>query len=161
MEQQLEAHESQHATSLRSVRNVDRTVRDLHTQISRRDKQLQSLTEDLNKGREKISRLLTTVDELQAEEARSQLAARRAERDLREEKEKALRLERELEGWKGLRMERVVKNGGISGGAPSTNGTHLRALAATNGNRISSGSGSGGANGAVGNRRVSESKGFL
>lgn len=28
------------------------------------------------------------------------------ERDLREEKEKALRLERELEGWKGLRMER-------------------------------------------------------
>lgn len=101
------------------------------------------------------------MDELQAEEARSQLAARRAERDLREEKEKALRLERELEGWKGLRMERGVKNGGISGGAPATNGNHLRALAATNGNRVSSGNGSGGVNGDVGNRRVSESKGFL
>lgn len=34
------------------------------------------------------------------------MQARRAERELREEREKALRLERELEGWKALRVER-------------------------------------------------------
>jgi myosin protein heavy chain len=34
------------------------------------------------------------------------LSARRAERELREEREKALRLERELEGWKALRVEK-------------------------------------------------------
>ena len=33
---------------------------------------------------------------------------RRAKWDLREEKEKALRLERELEGWKGLRVKRDI-----------------------------------------------------
>lgn len=60
----------------------------------------------MSKGRDKIERLLQSIDELQAEDTKNQLAARRAERDLREEKEKALRLERELEGWKGLRMER-------------------------------------------------------
>ena len=56
------------------------------------------------------------MDELQAEETRSQLRARRAERDLREEKEKGLRLERELEGWKGLRLERkAVGTNGVGG----------------------------------------------
>ena len=106
LEHQLETQEAQQATSLRSVRNVDRTVRDLQTQLERRDKTSKQLSDDVAKGREKIERLLSTIDELQAEEAKSQLAARRAERDLREEREKGLRLERELEGWKGLRMER-------------------------------------------------------
>ena len=55
--------------------------------------------------------MLRQIDELQAEDAKAQLQARRAERDLREEKEKALRLERELEGWKGLRMERGARTG--------------------------------------------------
>ena len=45
------------------------------------------------------------------------MAAKRAERDLREEKEKALRLERELEGWKGLRMERGVRGSSDWGGS--------------------------------------------
>jgi myosin protein heavy chain len=39
------------------------------------------------------------------------LAARRGERELREERERALRLERELEGWKGLRFERRAGSG--------------------------------------------------
>ncbi|KAL8907312.1 MAG: hypothetical protein Q9207_001489 [Kuettlingeria erythrocarpa] len=106
LESQLESQEQSHSASLRSVRHVDRTVRDLEAQIARRDKTAQQLNDDIARGRDKIERLLETIDELQAEEAGSQLAARRAERDLREEKEKALRLERELEGWKGLRMEK-------------------------------------------------------
>jgi len=106
LEHKLETQENAHATSLRSVRNVDRTVRDLQSQLARRDKITQQLNDDVAKGRDKVERLLQSIDELQAEDAKNQLAARRAERDLREEKEKALRLERELEGWKGLRMER-------------------------------------------------------
>ena len=105
------------------------------------------LTDDIAKGRDKIERLLQTVDELQAEDAKSQLSARRAERDLREEREKGLRLERELEGWKGLRMERGT--GGKGGG--SEWGGSIR------GNHAARGSDSG-----DGIRRMlSDSKGFL
>lgn len=111
LEHQLETQENAHASSLRSVRNVDRTVRDLQSQLARRDRITQSLNDDVAKGRDKIERLLRSIDELQAEDANNQLVARRAERDLREEKEKSLKLERELEGWKGLRMERGNRSG--------------------------------------------------
>jgi myosin protein heavy chain len=88
------------------VRNVDRTVKDLQTQIERRDKQNASIMEDLNKTRDKISNLLATIDELQSSDSTNQLTAKRAERELREEREKSSRLERELETWKSTRVER-------------------------------------------------------
>lgn len=91
---------------MRSVRNVDRTVRDLQSQIDRREKSYQIVTDDLSKARDKIGSLLSTIDELQASDSSSQLAAKRAERELREEREKALRYEREIEGYKTLRNER-------------------------------------------------------
>ena len=102
----LEKLEATRTTEARSVRNVDRTVKDLQSQIERREKSNQLISDDLNKSRDKVERLLATIDELQASDSSNQLAAKRAERELREEREKALRLERELEGWKGLRMER-------------------------------------------------------
>ena len=147
LEHQLEAQENTHSASLRSVRNVDRTVRDLQSQLTRRDKNANQLTDDVAKGREKIERLLQTVDELQAEEAKSQLGARRAERDLREEREKGLRLERELEGWKGLRMERGA--GGKGGG--SEWGGSMRGHHAARGSESGDGI----------RRMLSDSKGFL
>jgi myosin protein heavy chain len=55
------------------------------------------LQDDLNKSRDKIERLLSTIDELQQSDSTAQLASKRAERELREEREKNLRLERELE----------------------------------------------------------------
>lgn len=110
-------------------------MQDLQAQISRRDKQAAQLTDDVSKGREKIERLQQEIQELHAGEAKSQQAARRADRDLREEREKALMLERELEGWKGLRMER---------GRPSEWGSDRRV------------SGEG-----FSRRRISETKGFL
>lgn len=64
------------------------------------------LNDDVNRARDKIERLLRNIEELQHNDSDAQLLARRAERDLREEREKALRLERELEGWKALRVER-------------------------------------------------------
>jgi len=85
---------------------VDRTVKDLQSQIERREKTNALLSDDLSKSRDKLERLLSTIDELQASDSSNQLAAKRAERELREEREKSLRLEREVEGWKGLRVER-------------------------------------------------------
>lgn len=52
--------------------------------------------------RDKVDKLLKTIDELQASESAIQLSTRRAERELREEKEKSLRLERELDSVKSL-----------------------------------------------------------
>jgi myosin heavy chain 9/10/11/14 len=85
---------------------VDRTVRDLQGQIERRDKQNSQLADEIESKRDRIERLLSTVDELQSADSQVQLSLRRTERELREEREERLRLERELEGWKGLRVER-------------------------------------------------------
>jgi myosin protein heavy chain len=94
---------------------VDRTVKDLQQQIERRDKVNAQLQDDISRSRDKVEKLLKTIDELQASDSTNQLSARRAERELREEREKALRLERELEGWKALRMEKgsSLHSGGI------------------------------------------------
>ena len=157
LEHQLESQEAQHAISLRSVRNVDRTVRDLQTQLSRRDQSIEHLHDDVSKGRDKIERLLQQIDELQAEDAESQLQARRAERDLREEREKGLRLERELEGWKGLRMERGQKSGSSGGsewGAAPEGGVGTVKGRTLHAHRESEGDGDL-------QRTMSDSKGFL
>ncbi|KAI9732973.1 MAG: hypothetical protein M1818_007406 [Claussenomyces sp. TS43310] len=107
LEIQLEAQENERNKSQRSVRNVDRTVKDLQQQIDRRDKTNTQLQEDIARSRDKVEKLLKTIDELQTSESSNQLSARRAERELREERERALRLERELEGWKALRVEKT------------------------------------------------------
>ncbi|KZM22403.1 ATP binding [Ascochyta rabiei] len=106
LEKALEDSESTRLSDSRAVRNVDRTVKDLQSQIERREKQNASVTEDLNKARDKISSLLSTIDELQSSDSGNQLAAKRAERELREEREKSVKLERELENHKNLRVER-------------------------------------------------------
>ena len=76
-----------------------------------------------------MTKLLKTIDELQASESTSQLSARRAERELREEREKSLSLERELEGWKSLRMEKGSSIGSI--GRAGTSGTWRASLGVT------------------------------
>ncbi len=97
------------------MRNVDRTVKDLQATIDRKDKQNSQLQDDVGRMRDKVEKLLKTIDELQSSESSTQLTARRAEREAREEKEKALRLERELEGWKSLRMEKGSVLGSVAG----------------------------------------------
>jgi myosin protein heavy chain len=117
LESQLEDHETERSKSARSVRNVDRTVKDLQSQIERKDKQNAQLSEDVGRMRDKVDKLLRAIEELQASESNNELAARRAERELREERERALKLERELEGWK-MRMEKG--SGGNAGSAPGS-----------------------------------------
>ncbi|KAK3371877.1 P-loop containing nucleoside triphosphate hydrolase protein [Podospora didyma] len=128
LETQLEEQENERSKSQRSVRNVDRTVKDLQTQIDRREKQNMQLQEDVGRMRDKLDKLLKTIDDLQASESSVQLSARRAERELREEKEKSLRLERELEGWKSLRMEKAP--GSVAGTAAVFGGS-LRSRGST------------------------------
>lgn len=118
METQLEDHESKKNAEQRSIRNVDRTVKDLQSQIERRDKANSQLNDNIAKSREKIERLLHTIDDLQSSDSEYQLQARRAERELREAREKSLLLEKELDSWKASRMERgsgVGRVGGIAG----------------------------------------------
>ncbi|AEO54624.1 hypothetical protein MYCTH_92028 [Thermothelomyces thermophilus ATCC 42464] len=114
LESQLEEQETERNKSQRSVRNVDRIVKDLQSQIERKDKQNGQLTEDINRMRDKMDKLLKTIEELQASESNNELSARRAERELREEKERALMLERELEAWK-LRVEKGSNAGSVAG----------------------------------------------
>ncbi|OJJ48351.1 hypothetical protein ASPZODRAFT_1570833 [Penicilliopsis zonata CBS 506.65] len=80
--------------------------RSQESQIDRRDKANAQLNDDVNKARDKIDRLLHQIEELQQTDSENQFQVRRAERELREEREKGLRLERELDGWKALRIER-------------------------------------------------------
>jgi myosin protein heavy chain len=109
----LEKHETAKTRSQRSNRNVDRAVKDLQGQLERKDKQNTQLSEDVSRMREKVDKLLKTIDELQASESTNQLSTRRAERDLREEKEKSLRLEREVESLKSLKGGSSVGSGSI------------------------------------------------
>lgn len=165
LEKSLEASESTRLLESRSIRNVDRTVKDLQNQIERREKQNVSVQEDLNKARDKISNLLSTIDELQSSDSAAQLAAKRAERELREEREKALRLERELEGWKGHRTERrsalgVPGAGSEAGEVRSRRGSSIGLLMGEMGEVAASEKGKvGSLRGGL--RRISGSKGFL
>ncbi|SPQ19096.1 821b4c22-5052-40eb-93df-7bf7ac466141 [Thermothielavioides terrestris] len=123
LESQLEEHETERSKEARSVRNVDRVVRDLQAQVERRDKQNAQLADDVARMRDKADKLLKTIEELQASESNAELAARRAERELREEREKVLSLERELEGWRA----RVEKGGAAAAaGAGSVFGGSVR-----------------------------------
>lgn len=123
LETQLEAHEQEQAQSNRSVRNVDRIVKDLQGQLDRKDKQNGQLQDDVTRMRDKADKLLKTIDELQASESSTELTARRAERELREEREKGLRLERELEGWKSMGSSGSASGGSIAGGSMRRTGT--------------------------------------
>lgn len=64
------------------------------------------LSDDLGKARDKIDRLLQTIDELQASDSSAQLTAKRAERELREERERTLKLERDLDTFRAASRER-------------------------------------------------------
>jgi myosin heavy chain 9/10/11/14 len=166
LEKNLEEAEARRADESRDIRAVDRTIRDLQAQLERREKHNSSLSEDVSKARDKIATLLKTIDELQCSDSAAQLAAKRAERELREEREKCLRLERELEGWKGLRLERrsalgVPVDGRSDAGSRRVSGQPpvVRDLKATVEDEVRSNSGVGTV--VKRERRTSGIKGFL
>ena len=111
LESQLRNLESSRSRELSSVKNVDRTVRDLQSQLERRDRANQQLQDDMGRSRDRMERLRSTIEELQDSESEKGAKAREAERELQWEREGRARLERELEGWKGLRGERGSGSG--------------------------------------------------
>ena len=82
--------------------------------MERRDKQNAQLEEDIARLRDKADKLLKTIDELQSSESSVQLSARRAERELRQERERSLGLEREIEGWR-MRSDKGSIAGSVAG----------------------------------------------
>ncbi|KAK5112740.1 hypothetical protein LTR62_003838 [Meristemomyces frigidus] len=125
LEALLENLESTRQTEARSVRNVDRTVKDLESQITRRDKSLHNLDDELKRSRDKISTLLTNIEELQQTDSASQLATKRAERELREEREKTLRLEREVDTLRAARRSGTLAALSDAGGGGSRRGSSI------------------------------------
>ncbi|KAF3939701.1 Myosin-11 [Dactylella cylindrospora] len=128
LENQIEENERQRSKFERSTKNVDRTVRDLQQQIERKEKVNSQLQEDMQRNKDKVERLLKTIEELQSSDSQNQLTARRAERELREEKEKSLRLERELEGLRSLGMGRERSIVGGAGGVMMTRSNTLQTV---------------------------------
>ncbi|KAF2725375.1 hypothetical protein K431DRAFT_336339 [Polychaeton citri CBS 116435] len=166
LESQLESLETARTNESRSVRNVDRTVKDLQSQIDRRDKSLKLTQDDLDKSREKVERLLKTIDELQSSDSNAQLSAKRAERELREEREKSLRIEREIETLRAMRGEgeRFRRSGTPFGNLSDRGGSRVGSFNLNVPNSIGGGSGeskSGDVAIEVPARKSSLSKGFL
>ncbi|KAI6251192.1 Myosin type-2 heavy chain 1 [Erysiphe necator] len=128
LEAQLDAQEDERNKTQRTARNFDRTIKDLQQQVERRDKANNQLQEEIARSRDKVEKLLKTIDELQSSESDTQLTARRAERALNEEKERASRLERELEGWKSLRMEKRTSSMRRVSSRPSSTGNNINTI---------------------------------
>ncbi|KAG4304526.1 hypothetical protein PORY_001919 [Pneumocystis oryctolagi] len=97
LENELRERDSMLNKENKTIRFTDRSIKDLQYQLSQRDKIKERLENELVKSDEKIQKLKEVVEELQSSESASQLAARRAEREARDEREKSLRLEKELE----------------------------------------------------------------
>ncbi|ESU14588.1 hypothetical protein FGSG_08719 [Fusarium graminearum PH-1] len=85
--------------------SASQDVKFLHKRIQE-TRRLSVLSDDVSRMRDKVEKLLKTIEELQSSESNNQLSARRAERELREEKERAIRMERELAGLKSLRNDK-------------------------------------------------------
>ena len=82
----------------------------MQTEIERKEKANSQLNQDISRHRDKIQKLLETVEELHKSDAENQMTTKRAEAKLREEREKALKLEKELEMMK-------MRNGSGSSGS--------------------------------------------
>lgn len=97
--------ESSRTKENRSARTSDRQLRDLQAQLEQKDRAHSQLQNDIDSSRDRIDRLLKTVDELQASDSDHSLAARRAERELQSEKERRLKMEKELESLRDARAD--------------------------------------------------------
>lgn len=108
LERRLEEQTQRYTEESRSLRSNDRTVKDLHTQISQKEKETSKLQDEISRNESKIRALQETIESIQGLETTQRLASRRAEREVRDLKETSLRLEKELEDWKS-RFQSISK----------------------------------------------------
>lgn len=100
LENQLKESGNKYAEELRQLRSDDRAVKDLEAKLIRSQNALERLQDESDKNASKVKWLQESLEQAQAEETTHRLAARRAEREARDLKERSLRLEKELESWK-------------------------------------------------------------
>ncbi|TPX34846.1 hypothetical protein SmJEL517_g02611 [Synchytrium microbalum] len=93
----------------KEARKNDRTVKDLQFQLTERDKAKTRFAEEIDKLTDKCRQQKAQIEELESAEANLQLAKRRAEREYAEQKERSLRLEKEVENLK-RRFETLSPN---------------------------------------------------
>ncbi|KAI0226608.1 class II myosin [Massospora cicadina] len=97
---QLDSETNDKHAMLRNTRKADRMVRELQFQLAERDKQRVALEAHSTKATQTIQQLRDQIDELENSESALQLSKRRAEREAADERERAARLEREVERLK-------------------------------------------------------------
>ena len=134
LEQHVEEVESSRTKENRSTRNNDRQLRDLQSQLDRKESANAQLQVDADSSRNRIDRLLKTVDELQASDSDHSLAAKRAERELQSEKERRLKIEKELEALKDLRGDRENLGASLSPAGADRKWGNGRPLSEVSGN---------------------------
>ena len=110
LERQIEEQSRRYVEETRQVRTNDRSVKDLYSQLSQKDKLIARLQDDASRLESKMQRLLESMEALQTSETNHRLSARRAKREARDVKERSLRHEKELEEWKN-RFESLTSRG--------------------------------------------------
>ncbi|KAJ3295285.1 hypothetical protein HDU79_009472 [Rhizoclosmatium sp. JEL0117] len=94
---QLEFEMTEKSELQKNARKIERTLREMQFQVSEKDKLKQRYEEDVEKLDQKLKKLKNTIDELETSESNAQLAKRKAEREAADYRERALRLEKEVE----------------------------------------------------------------
>ncbi len=97
---QLEAESEEKQTILRESRRLERSIHDLHAQLSDSDRDRIALEESLAKNEIRHRKLQTRIDQLEQSLTDLEFAKRKAERDLLDERDEKERIAREAERYK-------------------------------------------------------------
>lgn len=110
LEKQLRSKEQSYIDDLRQSRSADRDVNHLCSQLGQKDKMIGRLQDEGKLKESQVNKLKKSLENIQAEESSHRMVARRAEREARAAKERALELEKEVEEWR----QRAVRYGAPS-----------------------------------------------
>lgn len=100
LEKELNGQDRAKIEETRSLRNTDRTIKDLEAALTQRDLGHQRLEDKVAKSDARARAMQADLEALRDADAAHQLRARRAERDASDQRERALRAEKELERYK-------------------------------------------------------------
>ena len=97
---QIDSESNEKQVLLKENRKQERLIRDLQTQLSDRDRLRISLEESLDKSELRFRKLQTALEAAENRNNELEVAKRRADRDLAEERDRGERLTRECERFK-------------------------------------------------------------
>ncbi|CCG81796.1 putative Myosin type II heavy chain [Taphrina deformans PYCC 5710] len=100
LEKELNNQDRAKREESRSIRITDRAIKDLEATVAQREATQKRLVEKASKAEARAQSLQADLEALRDEDAANKLRARRAERDVSDQRERALRAEKELERYK-------------------------------------------------------------